>query len=124
MIDLYYNKNNKSRICQKNFIHLVFVPKYRQNVFTKIMLHRLQDIFLETCEQMNAQLLEFGGDCDHVHLMGCCPPKLAISNLVSKLKGNHHIFYVENFGIRLRKNFGKIIFGHLVIVWFLTEELL
>ena len=36
---------------------------------------------------MAAELLEFGGENDHVHLMVTCPPKLAIANLVGKLKG-------------------------------------
>jgi putative transposase len=71
----------------KNFIHLVFVTKYRRDVFTPKMLDRLQAIFLETCLQMDVELLEFGGEDDHVHLMPCCPPKLAIANLVGKLKG-------------------------------------
>ena len=36
---------------------------------------------------MDVELIEFGGENDHVHLMVCCPPKLAVSNLVGKLKG-------------------------------------
>ncbi|KKM58846.1 hypothetical protein LCGC14_1548780 [marine sediment metagenome] len=91
----------------KNFIHLVFVPKYRQNVFTKIMLNRLHDIFSETCDQMNVQLLEFGGDSDHVHLMVCCPPKLAISNLVSKLKGKSSYILRREFWDQIKKKLWK-----------------
>ena len=41
----------------------------------------------ETCEQMDCELLEFGGEDDHIHMMVSVHPKLAISNLVSKLKG-------------------------------------
>jgi REP element-mobilizing transposase RayT len=33
----------------KNFVHLIFVTKYRRNVLTGPMLDRLHDIFLETC---------------------------------------------------------------------------
>jgi putative transposase len=71
----------------KNFMHLVFVIKYRRNVFSKKMIARLHDIFLETCTQMDAKLIEFGAEDDHVHLMVCCPPKLATAHLVGKLKG-------------------------------------
>src|SRR6476620_10916035 len=71
----------------KNFVHLVFVTKYRRAVFTKLMLERLRFLFEETCQQMGVDLIEFGGESDHVNLMVCCPPKLAISNLVGKLKG-------------------------------------
>lgn len=46
----------------KNFIHLVFVTKYRRSVFSKQMLDRLKEILYETCEQMEVVLLEFGGE--------------------------------------------------------------
>lgn len=36
---------------------------------------------------MSVELLEFGGENDHVHLMVSCPPKLAVADLVGKLKG-------------------------------------
>ena len=71
----------------KNFIHLVFVTKYRRGVFTGEMITRLHSIFKEVCIQMSVELLEFGGENDHVHLMVSCPPKLAVADLVGKLKG-------------------------------------
>ena len=71
----------------KNYIHLVFITKYRRSVFTPSMLDRLKVILSETCKQMEAELLEFGGEEDHIHLMVSCPPKLAVANLVGKLKG-------------------------------------
>lgn len=71
----------------KNNIHLVFVTKYRRDVFTLEMLDRLKEICHETCIQMNCELLEFGGEHDHVHMMITVHPKVAIANLVGKLKG-------------------------------------
>lgn len=92
----------------KNFVHLVFVTKYRRNVFTNSMLNRLEQIFSETCLQMGGELLEFGGEDDHVHLMICCPPKLAISNLVSKLKGKSSYFLRREFWSQIKdKLWGK-----------------
>lgn len=71
----------------KNFIHLVFVTKYRRDVFTKEMLDDMKIIFNETCKQMDGDLIEFGGEDDHVHLLISYPPKTALSNIVGKLKG-------------------------------------
>ena len=71
----------------KNNIHLIFVTKYRKGVLTKEMIDRLSIIFSETCLQMDCELLEFNGEDDHVHLMVSVHPKLAVSNLVGKLKG-------------------------------------
>jgi putative transposase len=81
----------------KNFVYLVFVTKYRRDVFTPSLLKRLHEIFKETCEQMDVELLEFGGEDDHVHLRLCCPPKLAISNLVGKLKGKSSYFLRQEY---------------------------
>jgi len=87
----------------KNFVHLVFVTKYRKGVFTKEILERLKELFKETCEQMEVELLEFGGEHDHVHLMVCCPPKLALSNLVGKLKGKSSYFLRQEFWPQIQK---------------------
>lgn len=81
----------------KTFYHLVFVTKYRQNVFTQSMLDRVRIVFEETCEQMDAELLEFNGEHDHVHLMISCPPKLAVAVLVGKLKGKSSYFLRKEF---------------------------
>lgn len=68
-------------------VHLVFVTKYRREVFTKEILDALKLIFAKTCTDLEAELIEFDGEDDHVHLLVNYPPKLAISNLVNSLKG-------------------------------------
>ena len=76
----------------KNNVHLVFVTKYRRGVFTKEMLERTEAIMKETCEQMDCELLEFGGEDDHIHMMVSVHPKLAISNLFLKSNsGKQHL---------------------------------
>jgi len=86
------------RICVfKNFVHLVFVTKYRRNVLTEKMINRLDEIFLEICMQMEAELLEFNGGDDHVHLMILCPPKISVASLVGKLKGKSSCFLRREF---------------------------
>ena len=98
-----YFKWRTGRSCVfKNFVHLVFVTKYRRGVFTESILNRLKDIFDETCNQMDAQLIEFGGEDDHVHIMVSCPPKLAISNLVGKLKGKSSYLLRQEYWPQLK----------------------
>ena len=67
------------------------------------MLDRLEELFTETCKQMDVDLIEFGGEDDHVHLMLCCPPKLAISNLVGKLKGKSAYFLRQEYWDEIKK---------------------
>lgn len=68
-------------------VHLVFVTKYRRGVFTKEILDDLRPIFCSVCTNFEAELEEFDGEEDHVHLLINYPPKVAISTLVNSLKG-------------------------------------
>ena len=68
-------------------VHLVFVTKYRRGVFTKEILKDLKPIFASVCADFGAELVEFDGEDDHVHLLVNYPPKLAVSSLVNSLKG-------------------------------------
>ena len=68
-------------------VHLVFVTKYRRKVFNKEILEDLRLIFSKVCQDFEAELSEFDGEYDHVHLLINYPPKIAISKLVNSLKG-------------------------------------
>ena len=68
-------------------VHLVFVTKYRRGVFTKEVLADLQGIFSGVCNDFEAELVEFDGEQDHVHLLVNYHPKVAVSVLVNSLKG-------------------------------------
>ena len=92
----------------KNYFHLVFVTKYRRDVFTKEILARLSEIFKETCMQMDAELLEFNGEHDHVHLLVSVPPKISIAILTGKLKGKSSYFVRKEFWYQIKtKLWGK-----------------
>ena len=51
------------------------------------MLDDLRQIFESVCTDFEAQLVEFDGEHDHVHLLVNSPPKVSISKLVNSLKG-------------------------------------
>ena len=55
-------------------VHLVFVTKYRREVFTKEILDDLRLIFSNVCIDFESQLVEFDGEDDHVHLLVNYPP--------------------------------------------------
>ena len=76
------------RHCTFNLhVHWVFVTKYRRNVFNKFILNDLNEIFLKICSSFEAELIEFDGEDDPVHLLIHYPPKVSISTLVNSLKG-------------------------------------
>ena len=67
-------------------VHLVFVTKYRAKVFSKEILEELKELFEETCDSFDAELTEFDGEGDHVHLLVNYPPKVQVSIHVNSLK--------------------------------------
>lgn len=82
-------------------VHLVFVTKYRRGVFTKEVIEDLRGIFAKVCIDFEAELVEFDGEDDHVHLLVNYPPKVAVSKLVNSLKG------VSSYLIR-KKNYPSV----------------
>lgn len=68
-------------------VHLVFVTKYRRKIFDLDAIEKLRSYFASVYADFDVVLVEMDGECDHVHLLINYPPKLAISNLVNRLKG-------------------------------------
>lgn len=68
-------------------VHLVFVTKYRRQVFDQDAIQRLRKVFNEICRDFEAELIEMEGETEHVHLLVNYPPKVAVSTLVNSLKG-------------------------------------
>ena len=82
------NEIRTGRHCVFNLhVHLVFVTKYRRRIFTKTILDRMEDVLKTVCHDFEADLIEFDGERDHVHLLINYPPKVQISKLVNSLKG-------------------------------------
>ena len=83
-----YNEIRHGRHCVfLMHVHLVFVTKYRREVFTEEMLDDLRPMFASVCADFESELVECDGEDDHVHLLVNYPPKVSVSNLVNSLKG-------------------------------------
>lgn len=67
--------------------HLVFVTKYRRNVFDAEAIDILRGHFTRVCEKADVRLIEMNGEDDHVHLLIEYAPNLQLSTLVNSLKG-------------------------------------
>jgi len=86
--------------------HLVFVTKYRRAVFASEHLGFLEGVFRSVCADFEAELVEFNGEDDHVHLLVHYPPKIAVSKLVNSLKGVSSRRLAQKYG-RLHSYFWK-----------------
>lgn len=102
-MDKSFNWRTGRHCVFKNNVHLVFITKYRRDVLTDPMLKRMEKLIKETCSQMDCELIEFNGEHDHVHVMISVHPKLAVSNLVGKLKGKTAYFIRQEFSKEVRK---------------------
>ena len=67
--------------------HLIFTPKYRKPVFERKHIDAMRTIFAKCCAIVGAELAEFNGESDHVHLLVNFPPTVEIAKLVNSLKG-------------------------------------
>jgi putative transposase len=69
---------------------LVFVTKYRRQVFDGDAIQRLKVMFEKVCSDFQAQLVEMNGEAEHVHLLHLLinhSPKHSVSSMVNSLKG-------------------------------------
>jgi putative transposase len=66
---------------------LVFTTKYRRGALTDPILTRCQQIMADACQDFGAELREFTGEHDHVHLLIHYPPTVTLSKLINSLKG-------------------------------------
>jgi putative transposase len=91
---------------------LVFVTKYRREVFTKEILDDLRRIFLSVCSDFETELVEFDGEDDHVHLLVNYPPKVSISKLVNSLKGvSSHLIRKRSYPSLRQKLWGGALWS-------------
>ncbi|WP_107459621.1 IS200/IS605 family transposase, partial [Streptomyces colonosanans] len=84
-------------------VHLVFVTKYRRGVLTNDLLARCEEIMREVCTDFEAELSEFNGEDDHVHLLVHYPPKVQLSKLVNSLKGVSARLLRKEFDAHVRR---------------------
>ena len=66
---------------------MVFVTKFRQQVLGDWHPTRLEEIMRAVCAAFETELVEFNGENNHVRLLVNFPPKIALSKLVTSLKG-------------------------------------
>lgn len=92
--------------------HLVLVTKYRHKVLTNAMLEHLREHFTELLAHWRCELIEFGGEPDHVHLLFEGHPALELASLVNNLKTASARKLKKPFGSHIRKFYCKPGFWH------------
>ena len=66
--------------------HLVLVVKYRRKVISDIIGKRLEEISRNIASKWNCEIIEFGYEEDHVHLLISAYPSIMMSKFINNLK--------------------------------------
>ena len=88
------------------------MTKYRRKTLTPELLDYLKIAFTETLEAWRCQLIEFGGEADHVHLLVDIHPALDISVLINNLKTASARKARNRFADHLAPFYHKPLFWH------------
>ena len=107
------NNNKSSSHAVFNIkLHIVFVTKYRRKTLTPELLDYLKLALTETLAAWRCQLIEFGGEADHVHLLVDIHPALDISVLINNLKTASARKARNRFEAHLAPFYYKPLFWH------------
>lgn len=76
----------RSRGVSKLYAYLVLTIKYRNQIITAQMLHRLKEITQDLCNKWQIECLEVDGEPEHLHLLFRYAPQLHLSKFIGNLK--------------------------------------
>ena len=88
--------------------HLIWVTKYRRNIFTTPeLVNEMKEILLHIAELSDVTIEEMEVMPDHVHLLITFKPKYAPTNIVKNMKGaSARMFFASHPDIRKNKMWG------------------
>lgn len=66
--------------------HLVWSPKYRKKILRGVVAERMTELLHEIAAAYQIEIEELEVSLDHVHIFCSFPPKLSITQVVTRLK--------------------------------------
>ena len=77
--------------------HIIWVPKYRFRILTGPVGQSVADGIQAICGYAGSEVVELSVQKDHVHLIVMVPPKLSISDLMGRVKGQTSMKIFKQF---------------------------
>jgi len=90
--------------------HFVWVTKYRYKVLSGDIAERVRELVRETCEAFEIRIVKGVVNKDHVHILTSCPPNMAPSEIMRRIKGRTSSKLFEEFP-HVKKRYGTDTFG-------------
>jgi len=91
--------------------HIVWSTKYRYKVLIGDLQLRVRTICRQVCQESGVDILHGVISSDHVHMFVSVPPKLAISDLVRKMKGRSSHKIQREFPEIRKRYWGRRFWG-------------
>ena len=70
----------------KNYLHIVFSTKHRENLIKEPMENELHAYLGGVCNNLECQAIKTGGTSDHVHILCMLSKKIALIKLLEEVK--------------------------------------
>ena len=86
---------------------MVWITKYRKEVLRGEIALRLRELVRQTCAQLDVYIESGHVAKEHVHLLVSCPPNLAVSELMKRLKGRSSRKMMQEFTELNRQFWGR-----------------
>ena len=91
--------------------HIVWATKYRYKVLFGDVRLRARDICRQVCGENGVEILHGVLSRDHVHMFVSVPPKIAIADLVRKMKGRSSYKLQREFPELKKQYWGRKFWG-------------
>ena len=91
--------------------HIVWSTKYRYKVLFGDVRLRARDICRQVCGENGVEILHGVLSRDHVHMFVSVPPKIAIADLVRKMKGRSSYKLQREFPELKKRYWGRKFWG-------------
>jgi len=79
-------KTNKNIVYSCKY-HIVWCPKYRRKVLIGDVETRLKELLIESCANMNVDIIEMELMPDHVHMLIEVDPQFGVHKAIKNMKG-------------------------------------
>ena len=89
--------------------HFVWVTKYRYKVLVGDIAERVRELVRETCEAFEIRIVKGLMSKNHVHILVSCPPTLAPSEIMRRIKGRTASKLFEEFPHVKKRYWGRLV---------------
>jgi putative transposase len=107
--------------------HFVWVTKYRYKVLEGEIAERVRELVRQTCEAFEIKIVKGVVSKDHVHILVSCPPTMAPSEIMRRIKGRTSNKLFEEYSHLKKRYWGRHFWARgyfCATVGQMTEEMI